>query len=115
MLDDAGLAYVCTSSERFCAVASVLGQMVEELVEQPSPRLLKYIIRCYLRLTDDRRFILCAICKFRSCEVILMLSLFFARLCRACNALRNSLPTALRDGTFNDLIEVISLFWCQKN
>ncbi|EER90781.1 CCR4-NOT transcription complex subunit 9 [Sorghum bicolor] len=79
MLDDAGLVYVCASLERFCAVASVLGQMVEELVEQPSPRLLKHIIRCYLRLTDDRR---------------------------ACNALRSSLPTALRDGTFNDLIEV---------
>ena len=77
MLDDTGLVYVCASSECFCAVASVLAQMVEELVEQPSPRLLKHIVRCYLRLTDDRRFMLCAVCKFRFCEVILMLPLFF--------------------------------------
>ena len=80
MLDDAGLVYVCASLERFCAVASVLGQMVEELVEQPSPRLLKHIIRCYLRLTDDRRFMLCAVCKFQFCEVMLMMSLFFCML-----------------------------------
>lgn len=79
MLDDTGLAYVCASSERFCAVANVLAQMVEALAEQPSPRTLKNTIRCYLRLTDDRR---------------------------ACQALRDYLPIALRDGTFNGLIEV---------
>lgn len=79
MLDNEGLEYVCATPERFCAVASVLARMVEELVRQPSPRLLKHIIRCYLRLTDNQR---------------------------ACNALRSYLPTALRDGTFNDLIEV---------
>lgn len=68
MLDDTGLAYVCASSERFCAVANVLAQMVEALAEQPSPRTLKNTIRCYLRLTDDRRFVLRAACKLRPCN-----------------------------------------------
>lgn len=75
MLDNEGLEYVCATPERFCAVASVLARMVEELVRQPSPRLLKHIIRCYLRLTDNQRFMLCAVCKFGSCKAILMLSL----------------------------------------
>ncbi|XP_025793537.1 CCR4-NOT transcription complex subunit 9-like isoform X3 [Panicum hallii] len=44
----------------------------------PSPRLLKHIIRCYLRLTDNPS---------------------------ARDALRTCLPTVLTDGTFNDLLE----------
>ncbi|CAL4944727.1 unnamed protein product [Urochloa decumbens] len=78
ILDDAGLKYICTTCERFFALSNVLAQMLEALVEQPSPRLLKHIIRCYLRLTDNPS---------------------------ACHALRTQLPSVLRDGTFNYFLE----------
>lgn len=57
LLDDVGLDYVCTTAERFFAVGRVLGNMVGALAEQPSSRLLKHIIRCYLRLSDNRRLV----------------------------------------------------------
>ncbi|OEL23456.1 Cell differentiation protein RCD1-like protein [Dichanthelium oligosanthes] len=79
ILDDTGLAYMCATSDRFFALANVLAQMLEALVGQPSPRLLKHIIRCYLRLTDNPS---------------------------ACDALRTCIPTMLTDGTFNDYLEV---------
>lgn len=50
-----GLNYICATAERFFAVGAVLGNMVVLLAEQPSPRLLKHIIRCYLRLSDNPR------------------------------------------------------------
>ncbi|CAL4919413.1 unnamed protein product [Urochloa decumbens] len=78
ILDDSGLKYICTTCERFFALSNVLAQMLEALVEQPSPRLLKHIIRCYLRLTDNPS---------------------------ACHALRTQLPSVLRDGTFNYFLE----------
>ena len=46
--------------------------MVTQLMEQPSQRLLKHIIRCYLRLSDNAR---------------------------SREALRQCLPQAFRDGT----------------
>lgn len=55
LLDDVGLNYICATAERFFAVGAVLGNMVAMLAEQPSPRLLKHIIRCYLRLSDNPR------------------------------------------------------------
>ncbi|KAL3352552.1 hypothetical protein AABB24_020513, partial [Solanum stoloniferum] len=74
LLDDVGLDYICTTAERFFAVGRVLGNMVGALAEQPSSRLLKHIIRCYLRLSDNPR---------------------------ACDALRSGLPDMLRDTTFS--------------
>ncbi|KAI4321966.1 hypothetical protein MLD38_035284 [Melastoma candidum] len=74
LLDELGLDYICTTAERFFAVGRVLAHMVAVLAEQPSPRLLKHIIRCYLRLADNPR---------------------------ACEALRHCLPDMLRDGTFS--------------
>jgi CCR4-NOT transcription complex subunit 9 len=74
LLDDVGLDYICTTAERFFAVGRVLGNMVAALAEQQSSRLLKHIIRCYLRLTDNPR---------------------------ACDALRSCLPDMLRDATFS--------------
>ncbi|GMH14424.1 hypothetical protein Nepgr_016265 [Nepenthes gracilis] len=53
LLDDVGLDYICTTAERFFAVGRVLGNMVAALAEQPSSRLLKHIIRCYLRLSEN--------------------------------------------------------------
>ena len=57
LLDDVGLDYICTTAERFFAVGRVLGNMVAALSEQPSSRLLKHIIRCYLRLSDNPKWV----------------------------------------------------------
>nr|XP_025880797.1 CCR4-NOT transcription complex subunit 9 isoform X1 [Oryza sativa Japonica Group] len=77
LLDDVGLRYICATAERFFAVGSVLANMVVSLAEQPSTRLLKHIIRCYLRLSDNSR---------------------------ACAALQTCLPDMLKDGTFNNCL-----------
>ena len=73
LLDEVGLNYICATAERFFAVGAVLGSMVQSLAEQPSVRLLKHIIRCYLRLSDNLR---------------------------AREALRQCLPELLRDPSF---------------
>ncbi len=52
LLDDTGLAHMCQTAERFFALSSVLATMVTKLTEQPSVRLLKHIVRCYLRLSE---------------------------------------------------------------
>ncbi|GMN52582.1 hypothetical protein TIFTF001_021724 [Ficus carica] len=77
LLDDTGLDYICTTAERFFAVGRVLGSMVAAQAEQPSSRLLKHIIRCYLRLSDNSK---------------------------ACDALRSCLPEMLRDSTFSNCL-----------
>lgn len=74
LLDEIGLGYICATAERFYAVSTVLSNMVGNLVGYPSVRLLKHIVRCYLRLSDNPR---------------------------AREALRQCLPPALRDDTFN--------------
>lgn len=56
LLDDAGLQYICGTYERFQAVASVLANMVSVLVEQQAVRLLKHVVRCYLRLSDHPKY-----------------------------------------------------------
>jgi len=53
LLDEQGLIFVCHTPERFYAVATVLAKMVEVLVAAPSIRLLKHVVRCYLRLCDN--------------------------------------------------------------
>jgi len=73
LLDDMGLNYICATAERFYAISTVLSNMVTALKEMPSARLLKHIVRCYLRLADNSR---------------------------ARDALRTCLPSALRDSTF---------------
>lgn len=55
LLDDVGLSYICATAERCYAVGAVLGSMVQMLQDQPSVRLLKHIIRCYLRLSENPR------------------------------------------------------------
>ena len=54
-------------------MSTVLANLVGTLVEQPSARLLKHIVRCFLRLSDN---------------------------VRAREALRQCLPDTLRDATF---------------
>jgi len=78
LLDDMGLSYICATYERFSTVSSVLSKMVVGLVERPSVRLLKHIVRCYLRLSDNSR---------------------------ARDALRGCLPSQLRDSTFVEVLK----------
>jgi CCR4-NOT transcription complex subunit 9 len=73
LLDDTGLSYICQTYERFSHVAMILGKMVLSLAKTPSARLLKHVIRCYLRLSDNPR---------------------------ARDALRLCLPDQLKDDTF---------------
>ena len=71
--DDAGLNYICQTYERFYAVGTVLSNMVQQLTQTQAVRLLKHVVRCYLRLSDNGR---------------------------AREALRQCLPEPLRDATF---------------
>lgn len=54
------------------------GKMVIALSKEPSARLLKHVVRCYLRLTDNQR---------------------------ACEALCQCLPDQLKDDTFNECLK----------
>ncbi|KAK9285499.1 hypothetical protein L1049_024693 [Liquidambar formosana] len=89
LMHDKGLEYCCTFVERFLAVSRVLGIMVEQLAEEPSVRLLKHIIRCYLRLSESPR---------------------------TCEGLRGSIPVRLRDNTFINLLrdDPIAMGWLQQ-
>eukprot|EP01035_Chromulina_nebulosa_P018096 gene18096-23746_t len=78
LLDESGLNYVCATSERFYAVSSVLSNMVSKLLEAQSPRLLKHIVRCYLRLSDN---------------------------IKARDALKVCLPESLKDQTFANVLK----------
>ncbi|CAJ2505462.1 Uu.00g128560.m01.CDS01 [Anthostomella pinea] len=77
LLDDNGLNYICATYERFYAVGTVLSNMVAQLVELQTARLLKHVVRCFLRLSDNAR---------------------------AREALRQCLPEPLRDATFSSLL-----------
>lgn len=77
LLDETGLAYICQTYERFSHVAMILGKMVLHLSKEPSARLLKHVVRCYLRLSDNPR---------------------------AREALRQCLPEQLKDTTFNNCL-----------
>jgi len=52
LLDENGLNYVCNTAERFYAVSSVLSKMIGSYA---SPRLVKHIVRCYARLSDNSK------------------------------------------------------------
>ena len=77
LLDDMGLNYICQTYERFYAVGTVLSNMVQMLVDQQTVRLLKHVVRCFLRLSDNAR---------------------------AREALRQCLPEPLRDATFSPVL-----------
>jgi CCR4-NOT transcription complex subunit 9 len=74
LLFPVGLGYICQTPDRFYAVSTVLANMVND---NPSSRLLKHIIRCYLRLSDHQR---------------------------ARAALKQCLPETLRDNTFQKFL-----------
>ena len=55
LMDNNGLTYLCMTAERFFAVSTVLNNMVENQLVKPSTRLLKHIIKCYFRLSENPR------------------------------------------------------------
>lgn len=54
-MDNNGLTYLCMTAERFFAVSTVLNNMVDNMLVKPSTRLLKHIIKCYFRLSENPR------------------------------------------------------------
>merc|ERR1712151_1272877 len=46
---------ICQTYERFSHVALILGKMVHGLAKQQSQRLLKHVVRCCPRLSDNTR------------------------------------------------------------
>ena len=74
--DVTGLTYICHTCERFLHVSHTLCQMIQSMAKEVTvaiSRLLKHVIRCYLRLADDPR---------------------------AREALKQYLPDQLKDNTF---------------
>jgi hypothetical protein len=59
LLDDMGLQYICQTYERFYAVGTVLSNMVTQLVDQQTVRLLKHVVRCFLRYIKSSSIVRC--------------------------------------------------------
>ncbi|KAF3325695.1 cell differentiation protein RCD1 isoform X3 [Carex littledalei] len=57
LVTDIGLRYACATAERFFCLHMILCSMVASSTEQPSARLLRHIIRCYLRLSLHPRYL----------------------------------------------------------
>ena len=95
LMDDVGLSYICATADRFFAVSQVLSNMVATMVEAPltpanNPfRLLKHIIRCYVRLAENPK---------------------------AKEALRQVLPVSLQNATFEKVLgnDRMAAGWLQQ-
>ena len=46
---------ICISMTTECVWLCLQGKMVQQLAKEPSARLLKHVVRCYLRLSDNPR------------------------------------------------------------
>jgi CCR4-NOT transcription complex subunit 9 len=57
LLDEDGLACICATADRFFSVCRILNMVMEKIQRQPSPRLLKFIIPCYARLSQNPRLV----------------------------------------------------------
>ncbi|XP_038888595.1 cell differentiation protein rcd1 isoform X2 [Benincasa hispida] len=77
LMNEEGLRYCCIIADRFFAITRALETMMERLSEEPSQRLLKHIVRCYLKLSESPR---------------------------ACLGLGRLLPRMLNDSAFTDLL-----------
>lgn len=96
LLDDMGLQYICQTYERFYAVGTVLSNMVTQLVDQQTVRLLKHVVRCFLRYAPEQ-----------TSNSNIEGTDFPSRLsdnARAREALRQCLPEPLRDATFSPVL-----------
>ncbi|XP_020587092.1 cell differentiation protein RCD1 homolog isoform X2 [Phalaenopsis equestris] len=92
VLDDVGLYYVCSVADRFSCVTRMLGTVVDSLAGQPSLRLLKHIIRCFLRFSENHGY-------------------YYAR-----SALPRLIPKKLMDGTFENVLrnDEVGRLWLQQ-
>jgi CCR4-NOT transcription complex subunit 9 len=96
LLDDNGLNYICATYERFYAVGTVLSNMVNQLVELQTVRLLKHVVRCFLRY---------GACPPRTnIDSNLDMRRSLSDNARAREALRQCLPEPLRDATFSSVL-----------
>jgi CCR4-NOT transcription complex subunit 9 len=98
LLDETGLTYICHTYERFYAVGTVLSNMVNQLVDSQAVRLLKHVVRCYLRLSDNLRSVLLSLLAPEGNQCSLCVH-------SAREALRACLPEPLRDNTFANLLK----------
>ncbi|EFO98468.1 hypothetical protein GCK72_009974 [Caenorhabditis remanei] len=97
LLDDTGLLYICQTYERFSHVAMILGKMVMKLTREPSVRLLKHVVRCYSRLSDNPSLTLDArVAQGGAGQNVKV---------RAQQALKQCLPDQLKDLTFKTLLK----------
>ena len=55
LADQGGLNYICQKPERFFVINTVLEKLLKKQVLFPHKRLLKNIIRCYLKLSENTR------------------------------------------------------------
>ncbi len=107
LLDDMGLNYICQTYERFYAVGTVLSNMVQQLVEQQTVRLLKHVVRCFLRCVPQYSW---SVLLVQTLACALQRVIAEERTCRlsdnarAREALRQCLPEPLRDATFSPVL-----------
>ncbi|XP_058793353.1 CCR4-NOT transcription complex subunit 9-like isoform X2 [Phymastichus coffea] len=89
LVNSNGLSYICETYDRFSHVTRFFEKMLLCLAKDPSVRLLKYVIKCYLRLSDDQRALL---------------------------ALRECLPDQLKDNTFTHCLQgdILARHWLHQ-
>jgi CCR4-NOT transcription complex subunit 9 len=108
LLDDTGLGYICATYERFYAVGTVLSNMVGGLVEVQTVRLLKHVVRCFLRYVIF--FAALGACVTENSTARHRRQTLTEPWCRlsdnnrAREALRQCLPEPLRDATFQAVL-----------
>ncbi|XP_043857042.1 LOW QUALITY PROTEIN: CCR4-NOT transcription complex subunit 9-like [Dromiciops gliroides] len=78
LLNGSELTHICQTYEQFSQATVILGQVVPKLFKETSAQLLKHVIRCYLRLSDNPM---------------------------ACGILRQCLPDQLKDTTFTQVLK----------
>nr|XP_016468955.1 PREDICTED: cell differentiation protein RCD1 homolog [Nicotiana tabacum] len=74
LMQEEGLDYCCAFTERFLAVVQTLSRLVEKISVNPCLQLLKYVVQCYLSLSQ---------------------------VSRVCDVLRYNFPPQLIDNTFH--------------
>ncbi|XP_019246660.1 PREDICTED: cell differentiation protein rcd1-like [Nicotiana attenuata] len=79
LMQEEGLDYCCAFTERFLAVVQALSRLVEKLSVNPCFQLLKYVVQCYLCLSQ---------------------------VSRVCDVLRYNFPPQLIDNTFHIILRV---------
>ncbi|KAH6980036.1 cell differentiation family, Rcd1-like-domain-containing protein [Fusarium venenatum] len=97
LLDDNGLNYICATYERFYAVGTVLSNMVAQLVESQTARLLKHVVRCFLRYVSP-------VYQITGQFHLIIAPNSLSDNARAREALRQCLPEPLRDATFSSVL-----------